>query len=161
MPWMGTSGESWSRFAMTARSFSLNFGVVARDCRLGGLPAPRPGESGSRSRKLCDERVVLLYTPTLLDRLAAKLPTNEPFLPAPFSFCFCGAMPTGMLYICVRSFQAAAGCHSQCRPRELTVLLRPHANLLVLLWFVGVRGSKRARASARCPGELLRQLSDW
>jgi len=26
-----TSDESWSRFAMTARSFSLNFGVAARD----------------------------------------------------------------------------------------------------------------------------------
>ena len=37
--------------------------------------------------------------PTLLDTLAAKLPTNEPlpFRSATLSVCVCGAIPTGIL----------------------------------------------------------------
>ena len=53
-----TSGESWSRLAITARSLSLNVGVLERAFRLGGRPVA--GLSGSRSLKLCDERVALL-----------------------------------------------------------------------------------------------------
>ena len=98
---------------MTARSLSLNLGVLARELRLGGRPGPA---SGSRSRKLCDERVVLLYTPTLLDMLAAKLPASEPFFPRPcaLSRCFCGAMPTGIPLFSPRAPHACC-CRCCCR----------------------------------------------
>jgi len=69
--------------------------ATIRILRLGGRTGPAPG---SRRRKLCADRDVLLYTPTLLDTLAAKLPASEPFFPrsSALSLCFCGAIPTGI-----------------------------------------------------------------